>query len=110
MVLSVEFGDGTRQDSSFALISKSKEAKLKADLAEADKLPAGITKGLLRAVILHDAGLLNAVADELESTRQIAPESVDLIKATIFAEYEVGNVHRALELQKMLPEADQAKE
>jgi hypothetical protein len=110
LVITLELEDGSRQESSFNLLSKADETKINLKLAEVDRLVSGITLGLLRAEVFHDSGLLNNEADELEATTRIAPYSVDLVKATLVAELAVGNVRRARELALKLPLPDRPRE
>jgi hypothetical protein len=104
LVLRILDSDGSVSGITFALISRRGELALEEELARWDKDSAAIVSHLGRAAAFSRARVLPRAAEEYEAALLIAPESRDLLLSTIAAHYRTGNVRRAEELIKRLPE------
>jgi hypothetical protein len=104
LVLRLIDSDGNATDVSFSLISTSGEQSLRKDLSHWDRDTVTLVSHLGRASVFESARMFAAAADEFEAALEVAPASRDLLVRTILAHRRTGNVDRAAELTKRLPE------
>lgn len=87
----------------FSLLSSENEQSLQQDLMKWDKEEASLLRHAYRAYSFSSRGMLTEVVDEYEAALAEAPDSRDLLVATIIANRNIGNLPRARELVKRLP-------
>ena len=104
LVLRLIDSDGSDTRVSFSLISELSERSLTQDLAFWEKDTVPFVSHLGRAAVFARARMFAPAAEEYEAALEAAPESRDLLISAILAHRRTGNVRRAAELTKRLPE------
>jgi hypothetical protein len=96
--------DGNDAEVTFSVISELSEQSLRRDLALWARDTVPFVSHLGRAAVFARAGMFVPAAEEYEAALLAAPESRDLLISAILAHRRAGNVDRAAELTKRLPE------
>jgi len=106
LVLDWRDDTGLTQQSKFELLSARREGELDAALASWGAEPDALMRHLGRASVYNSFKLLPQAAEEYEAALALAPESRDLLRRTVTAQFSTGNVLRAEELERRLAPED----
>jgi hypothetical protein len=99
--LKIQTSLNTENSTTFQILSLENEEALKREIANVDETNR-LLFHLSRAAIYLRYRLLIDGAEEYEQALKLAPESIDLLKATAALEEQTGNLKRFNELQNIL--------
>jgi hypothetical protein len=103
LTLTLAHPDEQTEQVRFSVLSLESEASLAKELVEWNREKASLLRHAYRAYAFSSRGMLAEVVEEYEAALAEAPDSRNLLAATIVANRNIGNSLRARDLLKRLP-------
>jgi hypothetical protein len=104
-ILVLRTSGGDEYKSAFSVLSQNQELELKRKLSEAS-VPGGLLAFVLRADVLSSYGLYNNTAVEYGHALEVAPSSLQFLRAALDAYSRIGDLVRAREIRDCLDKAE----